>query len=255
MFSPAATETLALCVLGVLGAALVATVVWRAWRRNFALPQYLLLLFGRVMARVLWRGHVEGKIDIPPGQGAIIVCNHRSPFDPAFIQLATDRVVHWMVAKEYCEHPVLAWFFRILQAIPVGRGGIDTGATMLAIRYAHRGDMVGMLPEGRINTTNRLLLPGRPGVALVALRARVPVVPCYVSGSPYGTTVLGSLLLPAKARLIVGRPIDISAYYGREKEREVLEELTKKFLQEIARLAGVANYKTQLAGRHWKPED
>ncbi len=82
-----------------------------------------------------------------------------------------------MVAKEFCVHPAMSWFFNTMQAIPVNRRGVDTAATKLAIRYASQGDLVGLFPEGRINDTGALLLPGRPGAALIALKARVPVVP------------------------------------------------------------------------------
>ena len=127
--------------------------------------------FNYVMARILWRAKIVGKLQIPPGQGAIIVCNHIGPIDPSFIALSTHRIVHWMVAKEYCSDPTMSWFFTIMQAIPVNRRGVDTAATKLAIRYASQGDLVGLFPEGRINDTDRLLLPGRPGAALIALRA------------------------------------------------------------------------------------
>jgi 1-acyl-sn-glycerol-3-phosphate acyltransferase len=203
----------------------------------------------------LWRAEVEGSLRVPPDQGAIIICNHRSPFDPAFIQLATRRIVHWMVAREYVSSALTGWFLRIPRVIPVGRGGIDTAATKQAIRLAQNGGLVGLLPEGRINTTEKLLLPGRPGAALVALKSRVPIIPCYVSGSPMGKTILGSLFIPAKVRLVIGRPLDISQYYGQEKNREVLEELTRLFLKEIARLAGVEDYQPDLAGRKWLPEE
>ena len=70
-----------------------------------------------------------------------------------------------MVAKEYCEHPLFGWAFRILGSIPVNRSGVDTAATKLAVRYAKQGDLVGMFPEGRINISKSVLMPGRPGAA------------------------------------------------------------------------------------------
>ncbi len=158
-----------------------------------------------------------------------------------------------MVAKEYWRNLVLAWFFRTCEAIPVSRGGIDTAATKSAIRLAAGGGLVGTFPEGRINTTDRVLLPGRPGAESVALRARVPVVPCYTHGSPYDGTVWSVFLMKARVRLTVGRPIDVSEFYGREREREVLEMLTKRLLTEIALLAGEADYRPELAGRFYKP--
>ena len=53
--------------------------------------------------RLLWRTTVSGPLPIGPDQGAVIVCNHRSGIDPLLIQMATERVVHWMVAGEYFE--------------------------------------------------------------------------------------------------------------------------------------------------------
>ncbi len=208
-----------------------------------------------LLTRLLWRTEVRGTMPVRPGQGAVIICNHRSPVDPSFIQLATGpRVVHWMVAREYVRHPALAWFFRANQAIPVSRGGIDTAATKLAIRLAEEGELVALFPEGRINTSGQLLMPGRPGAALIALKARVPVVPCYCQGSPYDGTMLGALVTPARVRLTIGEPIDLSAYHGRESEREVLEELTLQFLRSIARLAGQPDFQPSLAGRFYKPD-
>ena len=102
--------------------------------------------------------------------------------------------------------------------------------------------------------TEEFLLPGRPGVALIALRAHVPVIPCYISGSPRGSSILGTLFLPARARLVVGRPIDISSYYDRAGDREALEEVTRLLLVEIARLAGRHDYQPTLAGRKWLPD-
>jgi 1-acyl-sn-glycerol-3-phosphate acyltransferase len=211
-----------------------------------------LYLVNLLLTRVLWRATVHGRLPIASGQGAVIVSNHISGVDPLFIALATNRPVHWMVAKEYHNHWAAGWAFRILQAIPVSRGGIDTAATKLAIRYAAGGELVGLFPEGRVNMTDALLLPGRPGAALIALKARVPVVPCYVAGSPYDGTPFGSFLMTAKTTVRIGEAIDLSPYYDQANERGVQEELTRRFLIEIARLAGVEDYEPKIAGRHWK---
>ncbi len=253
MLSAAATEVVAICVLAGLGLCLILYLAILARRMPFTPFQSFLYGWNMVMARILWRAKVGGPLPVAPDQGAVIVCNHRSPIDPSFVALATKRVVHWMVAKEYCVHPALAWFFRASEAIPVSRGGIDTSATKTAIRYAQNGGLVGVFPEGRINDTDRILLPGRPGAALIALKARVPVIPCYVRGSPYDGTVWGCLWMSAKVRLEIGPPIDISEFYGRHDQREVLERLTRRFLIEIARLAGVEHYQPDLAGRFYKP--
>jgi 1-acyl-sn-glycerol-3-phosphate acyltransferase len=242
----------ALVILAVLAAVLVAgtVVAWRATPYTFW--QFCIYVLNNFFTRVLWRTEVIGTLDLGESQGAVIVCNHQSGIDPLLIQLCTFRIVHWLVAREYFYMPVISIIFKQLRSIPVNRGGIDTAATKMAIRYAQEGGLVGLFPEGRINLTDELLLPGRPGAALIALRARVPVVPCYVEGAPYDGTALGSFIMTAKAKVRIGKPIDLSRYIARENDKTVLEDLTRLFLREIAKLAGVDDFQPQLAGKNWK---
>jgi len=224
-----------------------------SWRASpYTFWQFCIYLLNRFFTRVLWRTEVSGTLDLPDSQGAVIVSNHVSGIDPLLIQLSTLRIVHWLVAREYFYMPVLSFVFKQLQSIPVNRGGVDTAATKMAIRYAREGGLVGLFPEGRVNVTDELLLPGRPGAALIALKARVPVVPCYVCDAPYNGTALGSFFMTARAKVRIGKPIDLSPYFERENDRSVLQELTLVFLKEIARLAGDEDFQPQLAGRHWK---
>ncbi len=200
----------ALAILAVLAAALVAWTVM-AWKATpYTWRQFGLHLVNQFFARILWRGTVTGSIDLPRTQGAVIVSNHVSGIDPLLIQLSVLRVVHWMVAREYFYMPLLSFIFQHLQSIPVNRAGVDTAATKMAIRYAQEGELVGLFPEGRVNMTDELLLPGRPGAALIALRAGVPVIPCYVADAPYDGTALGSFFMTARARIIIGKPIDLA---------------------------------------------
>ncbi len=173
-----------LVAAAALAAALMAFFVIR-WRRSGLRPfQYSLLAFNRVLARGLWRATINHSLPVADDAGAVIVSNHRSSVEPMLIQLGTKRIVHWMVAREYVEAPVLSVMFKALESIPVGRRGVDTASTKQAIRLAQQGNLVGIFPEGRINISEELLMPGRPGAALVALKAEVPLIPCYVRGAP-----------------------------------------------------------------------
>lgn len=249
MLSAAATTILSICVLVVLGGALIAWAVVQQHRSPFTPVQTLLYGLNYLMARILWRGEIVGRVSLPPDQGAVIVCNHRSPVDPSFLILIANRVTHWFVAREFYTNPACGWFLRICEVIPVNRGRTDTAATKAAIRYLREGSLVGLFIEGYINESDRFLLPGRPGAAMIARRARVPVIPCYVSGAPYDGTWWGCLFMPAKVRLVVGDPIDVSPYCDRGNRREALQDLTKRLLVEIARLAGEEDFQPELAGR------
>ena len=249
MLSPLGTTLVALAVLTIMGSAVVLHVVVLLRRTPFSLLQTLLLGINYLMTRVLWRARVVGKFPLGDGEGGVIVSNHRCPADPTFVYLITSRIVHWMVAREYCEHPAGRWFFRATESISVGRGGVDTAATKMAIRYVAEGGLVGLFPEGKLNTTEEVLLPGRRGAAMIALKARAAVVPCYIEGSPYDGTILGCLFMPARVEIRVGPRIDLSEYFESHPDRAVLDSLTERFLSEIARLAKCPNYKPKLAGR------
>jgi 1-acyl-sn-glycerol-3-phosphate acyltransferase len=167
--------------------------------------------------------------------------------------MATGRKVHWMVAREYCEHPAFGWFLRACEVIPTNRGGIDTAATKGAIRIVSRGGLMGMLPEGRINMTDEILLPARPGAALVALKAKALIVPCFIRGAPYRRHAWSPFFMPARVEITFGEPIDLSEFHEREGESGVVQEIMHRVLRALATLGGQPTFEPKLAGRNWKP--
>ena len=187
------------------------------WERVLYAPVYAL-------ARVLWRVEIEwrGELGDPVWSesedardkllgdrmsgGAVLIANHRCSVDPFFIQLIGGRRVHWMVAGEYFKNFLFGPILRMFQAIPTNRGGVDTASTKRAIAIAKSGRFVGMFPEGRITRSKSPLLSIRPGAAIVALRANVPLVPVWIEGAPAGWAVYSALFVPAKVRIIVGNP-------------------------------------------------
>src|SRR5262245_62161411 len=94
--------------------------------------QCFLLTVAYLLFKLLWRTQWPGWLTLTEGQGAVIVCNHRSSVDPFFVQTGTGRKVHWLVAREYCEHPAFRCFLGACEVIPVNRGGVDTAATKAA---------------------------------------------------------------------------------------------------------------------------
>lgn len=170
------------------------------WESALYLPTYLL-------GRLLWRVHFTNQAPPELRGGALLVANHRSSVDPFFVQLAAKRRVHWMVAREYCEHPVFGVVLRWAQAIPTNRSGMDTAATKAAIRLTKSGRLVGMFPEGRLNHTLAPMVSIRSGAAMVAECAEVPIVPLYIAGSPYRREVWSPLIMPAHVAITFGTPI------------------------------------------------
>jgi 1-acyl-sn-glycerol-3-phosphate acyltransferase len=202
--------------------ALVGPGRYNWWERILYAPVYAL-------ARVLWRVEIEWHdncgSDLGSSQrssslrdsrtsllsdrlstGALLIANHRCSLDPFFIQLISGKRVHWMVAGEYFRHFLFGPVLRSFQAIPTNRAGVDTASTKRAIALARSGRFVGMFPEGRINRSESPLLTIRPGAALVAMKANVPLVPIWIEGAPRCWEVYSALFIPAKVKIIVGSP-------------------------------------------------
>jgi 1-acyl-sn-glycerol-3-phosphate acyltransferase len=249
MWSTAAAMLFLLAVL----AAPAAAVAWSLMRSRMSPVQCLLWGLAYLLVKFRWRARWEGTLPVEEGRGAIVVCNHRSSVDPFFIQTATLRKVHWMVAREYCEHPAFRWFLRTCEVIPVGRGGIDTAATKAALRIVEAGGIVGMFPEGRINMTDELLLPIRPGAAHIALKAGVPLVPCYIEGSPYQRVAWSPLLMTAGVVVRYGELVESRQPADRDDEPAEIRAMMRQWVGQIAKLADRPEFVPQFAGRQWKP--
>jgi len=244
-------------VAGIIGLVLLIGVVGFIQfvrHSRYTAAQAMLWMFAKFVSSILWRVRVEGEFPLQEETGAVVICNHRSSIDPFFIQTAVRYVIHWMVASEYFSHPAFGWFIRTAEAIPVNRGGIDTASTKAAIRIVSQGGAVGMLPEGRINTTGQFMQSVRPGAVVVALRGRGKIVPCFIDGAPYRGTAWSPFLMRARVRVRFGAPIDLSEYHGREGDSELVRELLVKCVKEIAALAGQEDFEPTIAGRKWKPD-
>ncbi len=230
----------------------VGYLVYLATRRPYSIWENILFSPIYTVCRLLWRVELMTPFPLDAKQGALMIANHRCSLDPFFLQMLPQRRVHWMVAKEYCEHPVMGVALKLFQAIPTNRGGMDTGSTKLAIRYAEKGDLVGMFPEGRINRSPNLFLSVRPGAAKVALRANVPIVPCYIEGAPRTWFVLAALFKAAHVRVYCGTPIyPADVVQGDEPTKEDELQFIYRGLKQVAVLAGQPDFEVEVASKNW----
>jgi 1-acyl-sn-glycerol-3-phosphate acyltransferase len=128
---------------------------------------------------LLLRLRVEG-LEHYPATGAMLVANHPSALDPILVAASVPDRLLFMAAEEYLEMPFVGWMMRAYGCIPVRRGVVDTSAIRGALWGLAEGFRVCVFPEGQISPEPRG--PQR-GAALIAARARVPIVPIAVIGS------------------------------------------------------------------------
>lgn len=162
----------------------------------------------------LWHGLDEPVSTALPESGpAIVIANHTSGLDPSLLQATSRRVLGFLIAREFYEHPVFHPICRVLGCIPVRRDGHDLAATRASLRALEQGRVVPIFPEGRINpTSGRTLLEFKPGAAFIVLHAGVPVVPAFIWGTPPTNHVVSALVTPSRSHIIYGEPLDPSAF-------------------------------------------
>ncbi len=208
--------------------------------------QFILDRTAFILLRFLWRTKAPQNLPLSSCDGAVIVANHRSSVDPFFIHLAAKRRVRWFVAREFFSNRFFGWFLHETGAIPTRRGGIDNASVREAVRLLRDGKWVGVLPEGRINMSDQFMMPVRPGAALLARKADVPILPVYIEGAPYNKTVTSPFFMRAHVKITLGELIYPSDY---ESDQAMIVAAVKS----IAALAGRADFEPTLAGKKWKP--
>jgi 1-acyl-sn-glycerol-3-phosphate acyltransferase len=216
-------------------------VVWQARRYQAGWQAWMILLFLRLYCRCGFRWRANRHCPFPLSGPAIILANHRCPLDPFFlgVEIVRDRVIGYLTAKEFYEKPGLHWVCSHMHSIPVERDGSDMASARAALRRLLAGELLGVFPEGRINTGTDLL-PANPGLAWLALRSKAPVYPTFIHNSPLTLNMVEPFYTFNKVRVTYGDPVDLSAYYSRPLSSELLREVTNVLMQRLAELGGVS---------------
>src|SRR4051794_33178356 len=134
--------------------------------------------------RLLVRVRVEGRDHVPKRGAVILACNHRSFLDSFFIPLVVRRRVTFVAKAEYFDDAKTAWFFKSCGQIPIRRegGSASERALTSATEVLRDGQVFAIYPEGT-RTRDGLMHRGHTGIARLALRCKVPIVPIGMIGS------------------------------------------------------------------------
>lgn len=136
----------------------------------------------RALGVVLFRLRAWGVEHVPARGGAVLVANHQSFLDPPLIGVISPRTVHFMARRSLFDLPLLGRVLRALKSFPVRRDEADLGAMRRTIRILRGGAVVLLFPEGT-RTPDGEVKAFKPGFALLAARAGVPIVPVAIHGA------------------------------------------------------------------------
>ena len=162
---------------------------------------------------------------------------------PTSVPNALPRMVRFVAKAEYFEGvgirgKLKKFFFTNTCNVPIDRSGASAaeGALITAKRILNDGHIFGIYPEGTRSPDGRLY-KGKVGVAVMALKAQVPVIPCAMIGTfeaqPPGKVIPN--VHPVVIRF--GKPLDFSRYAGMENEKAILRAITDEIMYAILKLS------------------
>lgn len=197
------------------------------------------------LIKALMRPWARGREHVPGSGPAILASNHLSFSDSVIMPLAIRRRVTFPAKAEYFTTKgiggfLMKLFFRSIGQVPMDRSGGRASAAALdtAVTILEQGELFGIYPEGTRSPDGRLY-KGKTGVARLALRTGVPVIPVAMIDTEKSMPV-GKVLPDLRVRpgVVFGPPLDFSRYEGRQNDREALRAVTDEIMFAIMTLSG-----------------
>lgn len=182
-------------------------IIYKIYRR-------FLRAFFRILFRLLGPVKIVGKEHIPTEGPYLIAMNHVSilevPFVAAFWPIAPEIIG----AADVWNRPGQALLARMYHGVPVNRGDYDRKALRVVIDVLKSGKILLISPEG-----TRSHVPGmqrgKPGVAYIADKAQVPILPIGIVGTTEDYIKKGFTGKRPSLELHIGEPFHLPPVEGR----------------------------------------
>jgi 1-acyl-sn-glycerol-3-phosphate acyltransferase len=213
---------------------------------------------------LLFKLEIEGAENLPREGAYVLAPNHYSEADPLAVALAVWRIgraPRFMAKESLFRVPVLGWVLRITGMVPVARTSsaasarttLETSQTLVKL-----GRGVIVYPEGTL-TRDPAMWPmrGKTGAVRLALAGDIPLIPMAQWGAQQVLPRYGKLKLwPLRRRVtvIVGDPVDLSAYRKSQAQPATLVAATDVLMADISALVGELRGEPAPAAR-WNPAD
>lgn len=192
--------------------------------------------FGPLLMRLLGGWRVAGTEHIP-AEGAALICpNHVSYLDPPLVGVAAVRRCCYMAKASLFKIPILGSFIRKSYSYPVDKEEGGRQAIRIATTLLKAGELVVIFPEGTRSPDGELI-PGKPGPALIASRAKAPIIPAAVWGADVVLPLHSRRLYRCPVYVRFGEPMQLpEPPEGKRLSKEQLQAVTQELMGRIAEL-------------------
>ena len=152
----------------------------------------------------------------------VFIGNHYTLFDPIYPATVTWEGLHYVAKCELFSKPILGWLLRKVKAISANRDGNDARVMMDCLKCLKNGEKIVLYPEGTRNKTEQECLPFHHGAAVMAIKAKAPIIPIVLYKKPRFFRLV---------HVLVGEPIELTEYYDKKLTAEDLALADDKLLQ------------------------
>ncbi len=201
--------------------------------------------FLRPIVRLMYGLKVEGIENIPKTGAYVIGANHVTYLDALAVAYAVyyriHRLPHFLAKGNLFKTPVVGAVLRAVEQVPVYRGGRSNREPMDAANLMlQSGRVIAIFPEGTLTREpDGWPMRGKVGAIRLAIDNKVPFIPMGQWGTEVVLPTYSKKLRPKpwhKVRMIIGKPMDLSAYYGKQLSNSDYTEITKQAMKEITAL-------------------
>jgi acyl-[acyl-carrier-protein]-phospholipid O-acyltransferase/long-chain-fatty-acid--[acyl-carrier-protein] ligase len=225
----------------------------------YLLPDSLIRLLLWTATHTLYRLDIAGRERVPAKGGALLVPNHVSMADGAFLIASLDRPVRFLMFQGSYEHPLVKPFAKMMRVIPIAS---DQGPREMihslreATQALQNGELVCIFPEGQMTRIGQML-PFRRGMERVIKGVDVPIIPVHLDGvwgsifSFAGGKFLWKLPrhLPYPVRVTFGEPLPPTA--TSTQARQAVQDLgAEAFARRKERMQTLPRSFVRTARRH-----
>ena len=179
----------------------------------YSLARIVAFIGNRTIFPVRYHGKENFDLKAP----YIAMSNHNSALDPLILAYPCKKYEIRFVGKK--ELVKVKWIGNLLNKglhmITVDRHNSDMAAMRLCMKTLREGYVLGIFPEGTRHHED-LMSEVETGAAVLALRAKVPILPVYIQSKPK---------LFRFNHVYIGRPMDISDLAAQGFNTDTVEAL------------------------------
>lgn len=172
---------------------------------------------------------VKGDEVLYDGRPYILMSNHQSHLDPPCIIRSSERPIGFLAKQELRRIPLMGWGMERTGHVFVDRKNREKSFASIdkaAARIAEKGCVL-VFPEGT-RTRSEEMLPFKKGGFVLAVKAKVPIVPIGIAGTRE--------IFPSQSSFVIGTG-PVAVVYGRPIATESFTLENKDGLMDAVRTA------------------